>query len=457
MSEKSTTSKNKTGFFFGAGAECSYGFPTGAEFAFKVLNPEDKVVKEAKKNFSDFLKLSQSDVQKIAESMIKNQKDEIIKKIKAKDDEANLFESFKKNNEKLPKFSVLKKAIDKFDEVFADTDSEKDKDDKKNKKIEIEGFIKFNVALSLFLCGDEIKDKLNENIKNSFNKGSWINKDSDFFQLNKNFIMDFSSAIFKNQDEKTEYEKEFEELKDLTNKILNSCIDYQLLFENFDSAFYPSRNKTQYRKIVSLLFVMREVIKQVSPKTANSYYEDVKNHFSLYKDEDFVVCTTNYSKRTDGVFGDDVFKDKKVYHLNGDVDSFFDLENKCIRNESEKHENCIPFIFPQVALKPIMYFDVIQLYSDAFCELKDCSKIAIVGFGLNKDDNLLNGMFEVLLEENPELKIFYFDYDDGNLTKKNYKEVLKLKGEKEKRFQVLTLDSKRNSNGKNWLKTFLEK
>ncbi len=66
-------------------------------------------------------------------------------------------------------------------------------------------------------------------------------------------------------------------------------------------------------------------------------------------------------------------------------------------------------------------------------------------------------MFEVLLEENPELKIFYFDYDDGNLTKKNYKEVLKLKGEKEKRFQVLTLDSKRNSNGKNWLKTFLEK
>ncbi len=451
MSEKSTTSKNKTGFFFGAGAECSYGFPTGAEFAFKVLNPEDKVVKEAKKNFSDFLKLSQSDVQKIAESMIKNQKDEIIEKIKEKDDEADLFESFEKNNEKLPKFSVLKKAIDKFDEVFAETNSEKDKDDKKNKKIEIESFIKFNVAISLFLCGDEIKDKLNENIKNSFNKGSWINKDSDFFQLNKNFIMDFSSAIFKNQDEKTGYEKEFEELKDLTNKILNSCIDYQLLFENFDSAFYPSRNKTQFRKIVSLLFVMREVIKQVSPKTANSYYEDVKNHFSLHKDEDFVVCTANYSKKSD-----DVFDKKNIYHLNGDVDSFFDLESKRIGNESEKNENCIPFIFPQVALKPIMYFDVIKLYSDAFCELKDCSKIAIVGFGLNKDDNLLNGMFNVLLEENPKLKIFYFDYDDGNQAKKDYKEILNFEGEEEKRFQVLTLDSKRNSNGKNWLKTFLE-
>lgn len=442
---KKIDSKNKTGFFFGAGAETSYGFPTGAHFAFKVLNPEKEISAEAKKNFSDFLKLSQEDIQKIAESMIKNQKDEIIEKIKLKDDESDLFSLLEKNNENFPKFSVLKKAIDKFDE---------------DKKTEIECLIKFNVALALFLCGDEIKDNINENIKNSFSNGNWINKDRDFFQLNKNFILDFSNEVFREQEKTEKYEKEFKDLKDLTDEILNTCIDYQLLFEKFDSAFYPLRNKTQFRKIISLLYVMREVIIQAeknSKKTEslNSYYEDVKNHFSSLEDENFVVCTTNYSKQTDSVFGE-----KNVYHLNGDIESFFDLENKCIRkiksDENKDKKGYIPFIFPQVALKPIMYFDVIKLYSDAFCAIKGCSKIAIVGFGLNKDDNLLNGMFKVLLKENPELKIFYFEYNDKNNKEKDYKKILKLDSEEEKRFQVLPLDKDRNSNGKNWLNVFLQ-
>ena len=40
--------ENKIGFFFGAGAEVGYEFPTGAKFAISIMNPSGNVLDNAK-------------------------------------------------------------------------------------------------------------------------------------------------------------------------------------------------------------------------------------------------------------------------------------------------------------------------------------------------------------------------------------------------------------------------
>lgn len=462
--------KEKVGFFFGAGAEICYGLPSGAEFAFKVLKQNEEILTPAKSEFEYFVKnekgkkeafskVSKEDLQEILESMVQNRKEEIIKKIKDSDtNDTVLFDNF--DNVDLPKFSVLKKSIDKFGKDFPDDYNKKNKEKKElEKKNKIEVLIQFNIDLSLFLCGNSLKNQLNNKVKDCFSD-RWVNSSMDFFQTNKSFILNFSDEVFGKQDGENaiKLEGEYLELENLTNDILNACIDYQKLFEKFDAAFYPERNKTQFKKIVSLLFVMRQVILNGENKITNisdieSYYKDIKSSLK----NDYVVCSSNYSK-----IAEKVLEKKEIFHLNGELDSFFDLKEKSLKKElhSENNPNenkiYVPFIFPQVNMKPIMYFDVVKLYSDAFCQLKKCSKIAIIGFGLNKDDNLLNGMFKSLLENDEKTEIYYFKYsEDGkDISESEKSDVVKILGlssKEEKRFHVQPVDKNRMTGDKNWL------
>ena len=470
-------SENKTGFFFGAGAEVKYGFQSGAEFAIRIMNPSRDVLDNAKKDYEnlgykekygDFAKLSSADFQKICESMIENRKDEIknlffesdknFDKNYKNEKSDKIFDNFveKFTKDKLPEFKLLSKAIDIREESRFKND--------------FTTLLNFNISLLFFLYGNAIIENLN---KNFFTEkfSDFFNDNDGAFMLNKNKAPVISAKLFeviseqknKNQttENQTEEEKIFSELKNFTKDLIEKCIDYQKLFENFDALFYPEKNKTQFRKIVSLLLIMRQTILQKQIKTekqenqsqTKSYYDEIVADSEITLGS---VCTTNYS-----TFYDEKFAQRmgtKVFHLNGKIDSFFDLDSKSIYEDSLSEikdkisKNIVPFLYPQVAMKPIMYFDVVKLYSDAYKSLAECSKVAVLGFGFNKDDNLLNGMFKLLLEGNKNLEIFYFDYKKQ--TSKDENKFFKDLGlaEYKNRFKIFKLEDNHLVDDENWLK-----
>lgn len=489
--------ENKIGFFFGAGTEIEYGFPTGAKFAIRIMNPSN-VLNKAKddyknlgyKKYGDFLKLSSADVQKVCESMIENRKNEIKNLFLESDKDFD--ENYKDETDKifndsikgfseektLPEFKLLSKAMDVYTKVKKEL--EKLKKEKKSDKEKFSFYddfstlLNFNISLLFFLYGNAILENLN---KNFFTEkvSEFFNDNDGAFMLNKNKAPVISAKLFeviskKDSEEEeaesqetknqTEDEKIFSELKKFTKELIEKCIDYQKLFENFDALFYPEKNKTQFKKIVSLLLIMRQTIlqkqneleKQENQSQTKTYYEEIVSDSEITLGS---VCTTNYS-----TFYDEKFAQRmgtKVFHLNGKIDSFFDLDSKSICKDSlleikdEISKNLVPFLYPQVAMKPIMYFDVVKLYADAYKSLAECSKVAVLGFGFNKDDNLLNGMFKLLLEGNKNLEIFYFDYEKQTTKDESkFLEDLGL-GEYKARFKIFKLEDNHLVDGKNWL------
>lgn len=468
---------NKIGFFFGAGTETAYDFPEGAEFAVNIINPRNEILEVAKddyknlcfvKKYGAFSKISSNDFQKICESMIENRKDE-IKKLFLKSDEdfekthkdeksEPLFDGFvgEFTEEKLPKFSLLLKSI-----KLSKSESEHEKNKTES---QLSTLIKFNLSLVFFLYGKKITDKLNQKFINERYK-NFFSDGNDFFVLDKSKAPLVSREIFDFLDEgnqkdknknQSDEEKILAELKTFTKDVVENCIDYQKLFENFDAAFYPEKNKTQFRKIVSLLFVMRQTIIFYQEKFKNStekpksYYDEILSDGGI---EIHSICTTNYSTFYDEKFAAKC--GKNVFHLNGKIDSFFDIKAKSVletENPVNENGNLVPFLYPQVAMKPVMYFDVVKMYADAYKSLSECSRIAVLGFGFNKDDNLLNGMFKTLLSENKNLEIFYFDYEkSASANESKFFEDLGISSECRTRFRIFKLEKDRTVGGKNWL------
>ena len=469
--------KQKIGFFFGAGAEVCYGLPSGAEFAGMLLDCSEKeTYKTAKENFEKFTgkkygsfsKISSEDFQKITESMVRNKEKELIKLFLDSDKEfednhrerqpVSIFQASLENSYSLsdfPKFYLISEVIKQ--------NKTKEPDEKDSSNIDL--LVKFNLSIVFFLFGKHFlrnvnKEIFTEDVLSSFEGAA------DFFSLEKQKAPRISGELFgilKEYNDKKEKNPFFYELAFFTKSLLNKCIDYQFLFEKFDSLFYPDRNKSQFLRIASLLFVMRQIIDQQTVKCkklpenkTGSYYEDITSGKYVTPD-DTVVCTTNYSPFCEIFFGK-----RNVFYLNGKTDCFFDISGKrIVENISEplKDKLLVPFIFPQVDMKPIMYFDVVKKYALAYESLRNCSKIIVLGFGFQKDDNLLNGMFRNLLEDNKDLRIVYFHYiSDENIKdacekKKNELiERLCISDEaKKERFLVLPITGSRMSNGKNWL------
>lgn len=480
--------QNSLGFFFGAGAEVDYGFPNGSEFAVNIINPCKEVLSAARKDYEDFgfkdyygnfLRTSSVDFRKICESMVENRESEIKKMFLQSDEDfrnqhknentETIFDDFVKSfTEEIdfPDFSLLSKAIEIEENIT---------DDKSAAKKALNLLLGFNISLIFFLYGKKIASKINEKfLKEQCYK--FLTDSRGFFLLDKKIALSFSNELFAlindnktNLDVPDDEERIVLELKKLTKEILDRCFDYQRLFENFDSVFCPEKNRNQFRKIVSLLLTMRQIIiqKQKDIDGEKSYYDDILSDNNIKIGS---ICTTNYS-----TFYDEKFKSRcgNVFHLNGSIDSFFDIKNMCISNDvvnqDLKSGNIIPFLYPQVALKPVMYFDVVKLYSDAYKSLSGCSKIAVLGFGFNQDDNLLNGMFRWLLKENPGLEIVYYSYvPDEILKSENYSKEKSKKSEKDEivkrlkiadfkeRFQVREINKKHLSGGRNWLETLKE-
>ena len=146
-----------------------------------------------------------------------------------------------------------------------------------------------------------------------------------------------------------------------------------------------------------------------------------------------------------------------ITFLNGATNKYLDLKSFDIvcGEQAEKVKSCVPFIFPQTALKPLVSIDSISPFVDVYSRFKECEKIAVVGFGFNYDDVLLKSMFHKLILEGK--RVVYFSYGEKEEeVLKNLEKKLNIV-ENSSSLKVKKIDKNRNvikdnKNCQNWLK-----
>lgn len=411
----------RTGILFGAGAEVCFGMPSGAEFAMMIFSPEEKIIEQAKKNFKNYYDKDDKDEKKfktfgvteynlVLKSIIENHidkfpefNDEDKNKLEMYIDSRNNFKESKELNinakprAKKPiytyeNFSSLVQTLAAFYLI---------------KKADA---IKQNAVTKLDL-GDKLQELFNDSVNSIFS--------IDYEKFIKLKAETLSILLMKKDDAKTDNEevekvgKEqislFIEVRDKVKKIYSEIFDYQLLLNEYYGYLFKESScskktdssETKKNKIVSFLFIIQQCIEQLfnEKKTLeNTYYSDIKKN-NL---ENFEIASTNYSE----INGLD------ITFLNGATNKYLDLKSFDIvfGEQAEKVRSCVPFIFPQTALKPLVSIDSISPFVDIYNRFKECEKIAVVGFGFNYDDVLLKSMFHKLILDGK--KVFYFSYGE---------------------------------------------
>ena len=118
-----------------------------------------------------------------------------------------------------------------------------------------------------------------------------------------------------------------------------------------------------------------------------------------------------------------------VFHLNGSTKDFYNpYKNEVIQvDDKDAHESeqiLVPFMLTQSGLKPLTSVEMSRRYVELFDAYKDTDAIISIGFGFNKDDSHINGLFRELIEKSDK-KLFVITVDT-NETDKEVRKKLRL-------------------------------
>ncbi|MDY6398759.1 MAG: hypothetical protein SPL22_13675 [Treponema sp.] len=396
-------SNKKLAFLFGAGAEIDYGMPSGIEFARNILFPSNDVIKKAEENAKkfgiNFLKFTTTDIQ----GVIKSELDMHKGKIKSFFTELDL-----KYSEKL---EVPKREYESSESDFpyvlsyiAKKYSENTEGNKKNYNL-----IKFLISMYVIWKGDDYVRDFSKNVVQEKKLESFLS-DTDLLVLDYKKLFVLSRELVTDMYDGTSDESgDAKVLKDMAKELFEKSLNYQEFLSKFyENLFVPKekrRTDSKFRKIASFLFVVQAYV--MSKEESNempegpSYYDILESKKDFY---DIHIATTNYTHFLENIgIGD-------CGYLNGKLDKYINLDTFDILSEKKALEckNCVPFIFPQSAVKPLVSIDVMLDYANTYNTFSSCVTIAVIGFAFNPDDALLISMFRKLIKD--ERKILYFIY-----------------------------------------------
>ena len=157
-----------------------------------------------------------------------------------------------------------------------------------------------------------------------------------------------------------------------------------------------------------------------------------------------VVGTSNYNNLFKEISDELDMPSIDVFHLNGSTKDFYNpyknevsqIDNKCTH---ESEQILVPFMLTQSGLKPLTSVEMSRRYVELFDAYKDVDAIISVGFGFNKDDSHINGLFRELVEKNNK-KLFIVTVDSKE-TAKEIKKKLRLDTNLDN-VKVILVDSK---------------
>ncbi|MBE6052650.1 MAG: hypothetical protein E7212_01860 [Clostridium sartagoforme] len=504
----------KVSLFFGAGAECSYGLPSGGKFAldiFRMNTSDDKVnLKEQlcnvdkQSNYARWLPegfdtkkltaFTKTQYESIVKGSLENKRNNILDYLSNFDEKVNLISQMLHDN-----------GID-IEKVFLDITGLELGSYNYSHIIRLNPLLGGNISLfgsnyfSAFLKLLEIENvsydfKLNirnitraiielligslgEDLIHRLNDGIFYESPESidlFDDLGAIFTLDYTNTgmkglelLIENQDLdiKEDYNNEDKITKfglQILEDIYSRALDYQTLIDsNWRYIYSPKTDWGKFNKIVIFLYTVKRYIESIAKnntekiKEGNGYYHDV-----LYLKE-FVdinaIGTTNYNS-----FIEDITKEE-VYYLNGSINDYYDpYLNKIISFEEniEKNHIIVPFLFTQSGIKPLTSVKMSKRYVDMFNKFKDSDIICVCGFAFNCDDGHINGLFRELIEDyNKTICILhYVDESHFNIRTviNEYKEKLRL--DNTSNLRIIVVDKNRNKigSGDKWFEVLVNK
>lgn len=500
----------KVGFFFGAGAEISYGMPSGGKFA---LNIFKKSVEDHKEQLKADLKqidksgtyarywlpqgfdtkhvyaFGKSEFGSLLQSSIEYNHRHILERLSNLD--VICYKLLEDNN--IPE-EVLASAYRKeFGKKFGDTtyanniilnkkmapqSSESIFSSvfysmlldfmKKNKESSVKKYAA--AILQLFICviGQNIVNDLNQDIFEKNDTGLSIFDDiSTLFNIDFNRlgfpILDIvlsSKVVCISDRNLNDFEKFLEELFSLLlEEIFSVALDYRkLIDEHFRYLYTPQTQWAKFTKMVIFLRVAKEYIYELEKDidyTADGYYGDLKLFSQSV--EINALGTSNYTNILRNTVDKKILERCGIKYLNGSVDYFYNPYKNSVEeiHTGDTHlsdgQIVVPFIFTQSGLKPLTSIKMSKEYVSLYELYAQLDAIICIGFGFNSDDAHINGIFRQLVDEEKKHLFYVTNNHNTRIIKQKLQKNIRLSSESMKdRIHIISVDSDRKCESLLW-------
>ena len=445
----------KLGFFFGAGAEVSYGLPPGGKFAIDLFRQDNTDEKKALRNLLkeiDCLStyatkwlpenysnkrihaFGKTEFRALIESSIEYRKRIIVERLNAFDNlherardacgiEADrfaaAFEDFTGKSYGESTYSqaikvnpVLSDNVKLFESEFysAVLDVIREEGDTAH----IEKYATSILQLLIGAYGQELVQKVNQEIFTEAPDDLMIFDDiSGLFRLEFNKIGNTALELLLKSGEKTAIDDAstladmiLALLREVLEILFTEVLDYQSLIDSHWRYLYsPRENWAKFTKMVIFLNTTRNyMLKQLEGKVgtdSSGYYHDLLAMIEAGP-EVSVIGTANYNNLVEEIAGDKVASDS-IYHLNGSVNDFYNPYKNtvisCPDGSVPTDQIHVPFMLTQSGVKPLTSINMLRRYVELFDKLKAGDAIVGIGYNFNIDDNHINGLFRQLIEE----------------------------------------------------------
>lgn len=455
----------KTAYFFGAGAECSYGLPSGGQFALDLFRYDSTIDKEEFKKRRDRINrksvyandwlpdqfdkkavssFGKSSLEILMKGSFENRNDGILDYLEDFDNHVDriverfqgegidiraIFERLTGSEVGMVLYGQEIKLISVFRDSGRDTDQLFKSEwfsamlelyQKKGLASDIKKHLRSTVKSLLELligsCGEKLAKRVNENVFEAS-----IDTIDIFDDLGGIMELDYRNAgtnaleyiIGYGRIEPDKHGADGKQLGDFCARIIEDIIsgilDYQELMDsNWRYLYSPQKDWAKFCKISIFLFTARRYISEIAGKhaavchTGPGYYHDI---LELDRHtERLAVGTTNYNRFISDLLGD-------TYYLNGCVSDMYDpYLNKIVPEDYYEHFT-VPFMFTQSGIKPLTSVEMSRRYVELYDKMLGADVIVIMGFGFNSDDGHINGLFRALIEDEHK-EVFILHYTD---------------------------------------------
>ena len=499
----------KVGFLFGAGAEVSYGLPSGGKFALEIFRQDTTKIKELFKEQRDRIdgstyyaanwlpddyktksvsSFGKTVFEAIIKDTIEHNRSRIIKKLNdfdniAKEEERKMNGHYSKTYSEVVEDILktkLKNCNMKHEISFIEYFNEGNKIFESNyfssllklyktpkifdsnTKSEIRKIILAIFQLQIGALSENLTRKINDGIfKDKDDAIDLLDDIGDIIQLNSQST-GLSGLEYVMENKKIEINSDIELIlgfaRNVIESIYASVLDYKSLIDsNWHYLYCPKDEWAKFCKINIFLLSVREyIVNQLGDKSSiphEGYYHDLVASIDSGKIDITAIATTNYN-----VFIHDVIQ-KDICYLNGSTEMWYDpYFNRLGKKEellSKEQHFLVPLIFTQSGTKPMTSIEMSKQYVKMYDEFKDSDKICIVGFGFNQDDEHINGILRTLIDIDNK-KVIVIDLNNGTNTE-NFKENIanKLKVFNEDNLEIVLVDYQRTVEGVNWIDRLL--
>lgn len=460
------------GFFFGAGAEIGYGLPSGGQFAIDLfrkdpsqykteLRQQLRLVDSRSPYANDWLPQGYADKNiyafgrneftSIIESSIEYKRDEIIRRLNRFDQECddailalgidrailnNVFSKLTGNviGERLYTHDIrlnelLARDVSLFKSEYysAMLDVVRQADNNDDLKRYVTSFLQLLVGAH----GQALVQRLNQELFEAAPDDLPIFDDiTGMFRLEFNRIGSTALELLLEENRNFNIDKGATALtlfcaiaQKVLENLFTTVLDYQkLIDDHFRYLFSPSTEWAKFTRMVIFLKIARDYISAQAP-----FFEDLPDHGYYHDLATFTgnliisaIGTANYNSLLAEVFRGMNMELPQIIHLNGSVHDYYNPYKNAVitcehSDDVDQSQIHVPFMLTQSGLKPLTSVTMSRRYVSLFDAYAESDAIVIVGFGFNKDDSHINGLFRELVENKGRKLILISRSVDGTV------------------------------------------